>query len=55
MINITDSIGVLDDLVPFVNYTISVRAFTEAGAGVWSEPVTAATQEDSNNNNLQTR
>ena len=55
-INITDSnIGVIENLVPFVNYTISVRAFTEAGAGVWSEPVTATTQQDCKNNNLQSR
>lgn len=47
-INITDNaVGVLENLVPFINYTISVRAFTEAGAGVWSDPVTAATKQDS--------
>ena len=38
-VNITDNaVGVLENLVPFVNYTISVRGFTEAGGGAWSEP-----------------
>ena len=45
-INITDTIGVLENLVPFVNYNISVRGFTAAGAGVWSEPVIATTHQD---------
>jgi hypothetical protein len=39
---------VIENLAPFVNYTISVRAFTEAGAGAWSEPAAATTQQDGN-------
>ena len=47
-VNITDNaVGVLENLVPFVNCTISVRGFTEVGGGAWSEPATATTQQDS--------
>lgn len=46
LINLTDNSGVLEELIPFVNYSISVRAYTTAGAGLWSEPATATTQQD---------
>ena len=35
----------LIDLDEYVNYTISVRAFTNAGAGPYSDPVTVLTNE----------
>ena len=37
---------VLDGLEEFVNYTISVQAYTSVGPGPESEPVTARTNED---------
>ena len=33
-------------LQEYVNYTISVRAYTSAGAGPYSDPVTVLTNED---------
>ena len=33
-------------LQEYVNYTISVRAYTNAGAGPYSDPVTVLTNED---------
>ena len=37
---------VLSDLVPYSNYTISVRAFTSAGPGEYSEEIEDRTEED---------
>ena len=37
---------VLSDLVPYSNYTISVRAFTSAGPGEYSEVIEDRTEED---------
>ena len=37
---------VLSDLVPYSNYTISVRAFTSAGPGEYSEGFQDITEED---------
>ena len=37
---------VLSDLVPYSNYTISVRAFTNAGPGEYSEVIEDRTVED---------
>ena len=36
----------LSDLVPYSNYTISVRAFTSAGPGEYSEVIEDRTEED---------
>ena len=36
---------VLMELHEFVNYTISVRAFTDVGAGPYTDPVTESTHE----------
>ena len=44
--NVTDLSVLLMDLEEYVNYTISVRAFTNAGAGPYSDPVTVLTNED---------
>ena len=43
--NVTDLSVLLMDLEEYVNYTISVRAFTNAGAGPYSDPVTVLTNE----------
>ena len=37
---------VLSNLVPYSNYTISVRAFTSAGPGEYSEVIEDRTEED---------
>ncbi len=39
---------VLSDLEEFVNYTISVRAYTSVGAGNYSSEITVLTLEDGN-------
>ena len=44
--NVTDLSLLLMDLEEYVNYTISIRAFTSAGAGNYSDPVTVLTNED---------
>ena len=46
-INLTDMSLLLTDLQEFVNYTISVRAYTSVGAGPYSDEVTVMTLEDS--------
>ena len=38
---------ILMRLQEYVNYTISVRAYTSAGAGPYSDPVSVLTYEDS--------
>ena len=44
--NVTDLSLLLMDLEEYVNYTISIRALTSAGAGNYSDPVTVLTNED---------
>ena len=46
-INVTVMSANLTDLEEFVNYTISVRAYTTVGAGNYNEEVTVMTPEDS--------
>ena len=41
----TDLFILLDELHPFVNYSISVRAYTSVGSGPYSDVVVEATQE----------
>ena len=45
-INLTNMSVLLADLQEFVNYTISVRAYTSVGAGPYSDEVTVLTLED---------
>ena len=45
-INLTNMSVLLADLQEFVNYTISVRAYTRKGAGPYSDEVTILTLED---------
>ena len=45
--NVTEMSANLIDLEEFVNYNISVRAYTSEGPGPYSEEVTVMTQEDS--------
>ena len=47
-INTTNLSIVITDLEEFVNYNISVRAYTRVGPGPYSDPVTARTFEDGN-------
>ena len=44
--NVTDISVFLTDLEEYINYTISVRAYTSTGAGNYSDPVTLLTNED---------
>ena len=44
-INVTVMMANLTDLEGYVNYNISVRAYTEIGAGPYSEPVTELTPQ----------
>ena len=44
--NTTDLFILLDELHPFVNYSISVRAYTSVGSGPYSDVVVETTQED---------
>ena len=48
LINSTELFICLVELQEFVNYSISVRAYTSAGPGLYSERILAMTQEDSN-------
>ena len=43
----TEMSVILMELQEFVNYTISVRAYTSVGAGPYSDEVTVMTLEDS--------
>ena len=45
--NLTERSANLTDLEEFVDYNISVRAYTREGAGPYSEEVTVMTPEDS--------
>ena len=44
--NATDLSVLLVDLEEYINYTISVLAYTTVGAGPYSDPVTILTNED---------
>ena len=46
-VNVTELTADLADLEEYVNYTISVRAYTSAGEGPYSDGVTELTYEDS--------
>ncbi len=46
--NVTERSADLTDLEEFVNYTISVRAYTSVGAGNYSSEITVLTLEDGN-------
>ena len=45
-VNVTELTADLTDLQEYVNYTISVRAYTSVGAGPYSDGNSAATFED---------
>ena len=45
--NVTERSANLTGLEEFVNYTLSVRAYTREGAGPYSEEMTVMTPEDS--------
>ena len=47
-INATNLSIVITNLEEFVNYNISVRAYTSVGPGPYSDPVTVRTFEDGN-------
>ena len=44
--NVSTTSALLDGLQEFVNYTISVRAYTSAGEGPYSDGVSVITTED---------
>ena len=44
--NTSDLSILLEDLHPFVNYNISVRAYTSEGSGPFSEDIVEITQQD---------
>ena len=46
-VNVTEQMTNLTDLQEYVNYTISVRAYTSVGAGPYSSETIVRTQEDS--------
>ncbi len=46
--NVTEQSANLINLQEFVNYTISVRAYTSEGAGPYSSEITVLTLEDGN-------
>ena len=45
-VNVTELTADLTDLEEYVNYTISVRAYTSAGEGPYSDGITVITLED---------
>ena len=45
-VNVTELTADLTNLQEYVNYTISVRAYTSAGEGPYSDGVTILTLED---------
>ncbi len=45
--NVTERSANLTNLEEFVDYNISVRAYTSEGAGPYSEEITVMTPEDS--------
>ena len=54
-VNITDTSTVLTGLEEYVEYNISVRAYTSAGPGPYSDPVSQRTQEDSEHEEMKDR
>ena len=46
-VNVTELTADLTDLEEYVNYTFSVRAYTSAGEGPYSDGVVELTDEDS--------
>ena len=46
-LNVSEMSANLTNVEEFVNYTISVRAYTSVGAGNYSEELTIMTSEDS--------
>ena len=46
-VNVTELTADLTDLEEYVNYTISVRAYTSAGKGPYTDDITELTFEDS--------
>lgn len=48
-VNTTEFIIDFMDLMPFVKYNISVRAYTSVGPGPYSEPITNRTLEEGTN------
>ena len=46
IVNTSDMFYLLDNLEEYVNYTISVRAFTSVGPGPYSDPITKQTLQD---------
>ena len=47
-VNVTELTANLTDLEEYVNYTISVRAYTSVGEGPYSEGIIELTNEDGN-------
>ena len=47
-VNVTGLAANLTDLEEFVNYNITVRAYTSIGGGLYSEHITVRTDEDGN-------
>ena len=47
-VNTTELFVVIDSLEEYVEYNISVRAYTSVGPGPYSDPVTERTLEDGN-------
>ena len=51
----TERMTILTDLQEYVNYTISVRAFTSVGEGPYSDELTVITNEDGNEVNFKSK
>lgn len=47
VVNTTNRLYLLEGLQEFVNYSISVRAYTSVGPGLYSDPITEQTFQDS--------
>ena len=52
-VNVTELTANLTDLEEYVNYTISVRAYTSVGEGPYSEGIIELTDEDGNFEHLK--
>ena len=48
-VNVTKLMATLTGLQEYVNYTISVRAYTSVGAGPYSDNITVLTFQDGKN------
>lgn len=46
IVNTSDMFYLLDNLEEYVNYTVSVRAYTSVGPGPYSDPITNQTLQD---------